>query len=166
MQTIRCFEPVADQNSRVLILGSMPGKESLRKQQYYGHKQNAFWRLMCALLSEPYNEDYQTRLIMLLAHGIAIWDVIQSCERESSLDAHIKNAQINDFATFFATHPHISHVFFNGAKAHNTFVRHAGREFESIAMTRLGSTSPAHAIPFETRLADWRRILPYIEENT
>ena len=78
MQNIRCFEPVADQNSRVLILGSMPGKESLRKQQYYGHKQNAFWRLMCALLEKPYDEDYEKRLKMLLEHRIALWDVIQS----------------------------------------------------------------------------------------
>lgn len=60
MQTIRCFEPVADQNS--LILDPMPGKEFLRKQQCYGHEQNAFGRLMCALLGEPYHENYEARL--------------------------------------------------------------------------------------------------------
>ncbi len=159
MSTIYSFDPVVDGNCRILILGSIPGKESLRKHQYYGHAQNAFWRLMSALLGEPFYEDYNERLSMLLRHGIALWDVIKSCERQSSLDAHIKNAVVNDFEAFFAAYPQIRHVFLNGQKAYNTFARYAGFRFEGIAFERLGSTSPAHAIPFDKRLEDWRRIL-------
>ncbi len=165
MEIIYSFPPVADSRSRVLILGSMPGKESLRKRQYYGHAQNAFWPLMCAMLEEPYNEDYDSRLDMLLRHGLALWDVIQSCERKSSLDSDIKNAVVNDFHNFFAKHNAIRHVFFNGQMAHNTFARHVGFHFENIQFTKLGSTSPAHAIKFEKRLKDWQQILTILREE-
>jgi len=159
METIYSFDPVVDSHSRILILGSMPGKESLRKHQYYGHTQNAFWRLMSALLNEPFFEDYQKRLDMLLRHDIALWDVIKSCERKSSLDSDIKNAAAHDFAAFFSAYPKVSHVFFNGHMAYNTFARQVGFEFAGITFERLGSTSPAHAISFEKRLEDWKRIL-------
>ncbi len=162
METIYSFEPVVDGRSRILILGSMPGKESLRKQQYYGHAQNAFWKLMSALLNEPHYEDYEKRLDMLLRNSIALWDVIQSCERKSSLDSDIKNAEAHDFAAFFAAHPNIRRVFFNGHMAYNTFARQVGFEFNEIVFERLGSTSPAHAISFEKRLTDWKRILTYL----
>ena len=162
---VRSFAPVCDTESRILILGSMPGAESLRRQQYYGHKQNAFWKLMCALLGQPETQDYQARLGMLIAHGIALWDVIQNCERKGSLDADIRNPLVNDFHAFFASHPQIRHVFFNGAKAHDTFRRYVGFDFVGLHFVRLGSTSPAHAVTFHKRLEDWRRILPYIKER-
>lgn len=162
---IYSFGPIVDKHCRILLLGSIPGKASLRRQQYYGHTRNAFWRLMSALLNEPYFEDYDDRLAMLLRHHIALWDVINSCERESSLDAHIKNPTVNDFATLFTAHPSITRVFFNGQKAYNTFAQHVGFAFQHISFERLGSTSPAHAISFEKRLTDWRRILPYIRST-
>jgi TDG/mug DNA glycosylase family protein len=165
MDTIYSFDPVADSRSRILILGSMPGKESLRKHQYYGHAQNAFWRVMSALLDEPFYDEYEKRLDMLLRHHIAIWDVIKSCERKSSLDADIKKAEAHDFADFFAAHPGITHVFFNGQMAYNTFARQVGFQFAGMTFERLGSTSPAHAIPFDKRLEEWKRILTYTKET-
>lgn len=162
METIYSFKPVADSHSRILILGSMPGKESLRKHQYYGHAQNAFWKLISAVLNEPFHEAYEDRLEMLLRHGIALWDVIKSCERESSLDSDIKKAVVHDFAAFFTAHPGIRCVFFNGHMAYNTFARQVGFDFTGITFERLGSTSPAHAISFEKRLADWTRILKFL----
>ncbi len=163
MSTIHSFGPVVNEYSRVLILGSIPGKESLKKQQYYGHAHNAFWPLMSKLLKEPYVDSYEQRLDMLLRHRIALWDVIQSCERESSLDAHIKNPVVNDFAGLFAKYPQIRHVFFNGQKAHSTFARYVGFQFKGLSFERLGSTSPAHAISFEKRLQDWQRLLICLE---
>lgn len=162
MHTIRSFKPVVNSQSRVLILGSMPGGESLRKNQYYGHEQNAFWPLISKLLNVPCPADYQARLDMLLSRGIALWDVIKSCERKGSLDSNIKNAAVNDFNEFFADYPSIKHVFFNGSKAYSMFLRHIGFAFENIEFTKLGSTSPAHAVSFETRLYDWKRILPFL----
>jgi len=160
MEPLRGFAPIADENSRILILGSMPSVESLRREQYYGNPQNAFWRLMAALLGEPYAEDYANRTAMLLRHGVALWDVLRSCEREGSLDSNIKRPEVNDFAAFFAAHPRISRVYLNGGKAYALFKKHVGFDFPGIEFARLGSTSPAHAVPFEQRLSDWRRILP------
>lgn len=159
---IYSFEPVVDSRSRILILGSMPGKESLRKHQYYGHAQNTFWRLMGALFNESLSEVYEDRLHMLLRHGIALWDVIKSCERQTSLDAHIKKAVVNDFFAFFSEYRMIKHVFFNGQTAYNTFARHVGFDIDGVSFDCLGSTSPAHAIPFEKRLEDWKSILAYL----
>ncbi len=164
MSTVHCFEPVVDANCRVLILGSIPGNESLRKRQYYGHAQNAFWRLISTLLNEPYEQDYAVRLAMLLRHRIALWDVIKSCDRETSMDARIKNADANDFHSFFQKYDAIKHVFFNGQKAYAIFARHVGFDFEGRIFTRLGSTSPAHAVPFEKRIEDWMRITAALNE--
>jgi hypoxanthine-DNA glycosylase len=160
METLRGFAPIADENSRILILGSMPSVASLRKGQYYRHPQNAFWRLMPALLGEPYTEDYAQRTAMLLRHGVALWDVLKSCEREGSLDSHIKRPEVNNFAAFFDTHPRIRRVCLNGGAAYALFKKHVGFAYPNLEFTRLGSTSPAHAVTFEQRLNDWQRILP------
>lgn len=160
METICGFLPIANAHSRILILGSMPGVASLRKEQYYGHPQNAFWRVMSALLCEPFSEDYGERTAMLLRHGVALWDVVHCCERTGSLDAHIKNPEINDFASFFSLHPGIRRICFNGQTAYTLFKRNVGFNYPEMEFIRLGSTSPAHAVTLETRLADWRRILP------
>lgn len=162
MNIISCLKPVVDNKSRILILGSMPGGESLRKKQYYGHARNAFWPLMSFLLNVPFSTDYQSRLDMLLSNGIALWDVIKCCEREGSLDSNIKNASINDFDDFFFAHPNIKHAFFNGGKAYELFSKRIGFKFDNIGFTKLGSTSPAHVVTFQKRVADWRKILEYL----
>lgn len=162
MRIIYSFKPVFDNKSGVLILGSVPGGESLRKKQYYAHERNAFWPLISALLNMPCPEDYQARLNMLLSRGIALWDVIKSCERKGSLDSNIKNETINDFADFFIAHTKIKHVFFNGGKAYSLFKSRVGFAFDNIGFTKLGSTSPAHAVTFESRISDWKQILPYL----
>jgi hypoxanthine-DNA glycosylase len=143
----------------VLILGSIPGEASLRKRQYYGHWRNGFWRVIYALFGEEYAEDYEQRKLFLLRRNIALWDVVKSCEREGSLDAHIKNPVINDFKSFFSEHPNIGYVFFNGRKAYELFARHTKLAFEGIEFSCLSSTSPANAISFESKLKDWHKVL-------
>ena len=157
------FAPISDSRSRILILGSMPSEASLTKNQYYGHPRNAFWPLMCELFGETCYEDYAERTDMLLRHGVALWDVVAECERTGSSDAAIKNVKANDFIVFFDAHPLVKHVFFNGEKAYALFIRHAGLIHADVKYERLGSTSPAHAIPFDRRKADWQKILPYLE---
>ena len=68
--------------------------------------------------------------------------------------------EVNDFAAFFAAHPRISRVYLTGGAAYALFKKHAGFDFSGIEFARLGSTSPAHAVPFEEKLSEWRRILP------
>ncbi len=157
---IHSFGPIEDRNCRILILGSMPGGESLRKRQYYGHDRNGFWRVIYALFGQTYEGDYEKRTAFLLSRNIALWDVIKRCEREGSLDSNIKNPVMNDFHGFFKTHPRIDHVFFNGRKAYELFKRHIGFSFDGITFTYLRSTSPAHAAAsFEDKLRDWRAVL-------
>ena len=162
MIRIRSFPPVADGHATVLILGSMPGKESLRQNQYYAHPSNAFWKIMGEIVGAHPSLPYQERLDVLRHSGIALWDVLASCVRESSLDSHIKNEAANDFASFFAGHPHITRVFFNGEKAEQSFRRFvlAKQELPALTFHRLPSTSPAHAgMRYAEKLQAWRAVM-------
>ena len=163
MSIIRCFAPIADADSRVLILGSMPSDASLAKGEYYGHPRNAFWPLISTLLGEPYQHEYDDRKLMLQRYGIALWDVVSECERLGSKDTAIRSAVINDFMTFFTAHPAVKQVFFNGSKAYELYKQHVGFSEGRVHYHRLGSTSPAHAVSFDKRLSDWQRILDHIK---
>lgn len=155
---IQSFAPIIDTDCTRLILGSIPGVVSLAKQEYYAYPQNTFWRILFALYDESPTEDYAEKRAFLLAHHIAVWDVIGVCRREGSLDSRIKEASPNDFASLFAAYPGISRVFFNGEKAFSTFQKKVGFD-AARTYTRLPSTSPAHTAPFEKKLEAWRAVL-------
>ncbi len=161
---IHSFGPIADGKCRILVLGSIPGEESLRKGQYYGHGRNGFWYVIYALFDEEYERDYNKRTEFLLKHNIALWDVIKSCERQGSLDSHIKDPVINDFAGFFKEHPGIKHVFFNGQKAYGLFKSNIGFGFKGVSFSYLKSTSPANAITYEEKLKDWHKVIEALKE--
>ncbi len=160
------FPPVAGANSRLLILGSMPGIVSLERRQYYAQPRNAFWPIMDELFGTGSEMEYAERLQGLLAAGVALWDVLRSCERSGSLDANIdmKTAVTNDFVEFFSTHPRIDRIFFNGATAARVFERPvspvlAKAGIGPIKLIRLPSTSPAHAaMPYQEKLRRWSAI--------
>ena len=147
--TVACFPPLAAPDARILILGSMPGIASLRAREYYAHPRNLFWRIVGELTGVPADAAYARRAAGLLDADIALWDVIASCRREGSLDAAIDEhtLQANDFAAFFRDHPGIGHVYFNGAKAEDSYRRHVLPTLTgpSPVYARLPSTSPAHA---------------------
>jgi len=142
----------------------MPGKASLRERQYYAHPQNAFWRITAEILGFDAASPYPVRVSMLKAHGVALWDVLKSCTRESSLDSDIDPATIvpNDFRRFFASHRHIRRVCFNGAKAAALYARHVQPNLPdapAVEHLRLPSTSPANAgVPRAEKLRAWRVI--------
>ena len=154
------FAPVASAGARVLVLGSMPGVASLRQVQYYAHPRNAFWPLAARILGFDPGLDYPARLQALQAGGVALWDVLQACERPGSLDADIRGDTLvpNDFPQFLDSHPSIVRVCFNGAKAAAMYRRHvlprlAGAPLQYV---ELPSTSPAHAAAsFDQKLAAW-----------
>ncbi|MDR2837726.1 MAG: DNA-deoxyinosine glycosylase [Azonexus sp.] len=161
---VHSFPPVAAPDARILILGSMPGKVSLAQRQYYAHPQNLFWRIMGELFDAGWEMPYEQRLERLQQSGVALWDVLQECVRDSALDSDIAEDSIvaNDFSGFFAQHAKIRRVFFNGAKAEQVFRRYVAPTIgdqPACEWFRLPSTSPANAsIPLATRLAQWRRI--------
>lgn len=164
MAQVCSFPPVAASDARVLILGSMPGEASLRAGQYYAHQRNAFWRIMGDLLGAGPALPYAERLARLQGAGIALWDVIAACQRSGSLDADIvkESVRANDFGGFFAAHPGIERVYFNGGAAETNFRRHVRPELPgtTIQMLRLPSTSPAHAArSYAEKLAAWSAIV-------
>ena len=163
---VSCFPPIADRHARVLILGSMPGKESLRAQQYYAHPRNAFWRIMGDLFGAAPELAYANRTRILQAAGIAVWDVLATCTRSSSLDTDIDpdTMEMNDFAAFYREHPHITQVFFNGAMAEKFYFKHIGSNISAnLHYQRLPSTSPAHAgMPYTQKLHHWRAIMRHM----
>jgi hypoxanthine-DNA glycosylase len=150
----------------------MPGIASLRAGQYYAHPRNQFWPLMGALLGRDLAElAYPERVQCLLDAGIALWDVLQSCQRPGSLDADIAPASIiaNDFAAFFQRHPAITHVFFNGAAAAQHFNARVSPllALPRLHTQRLPSTSPAHAaLDFPAKLAAWRAVAEVLGQTT
>jgi hypoxanthine-DNA glycosylase len=162
---IHSFSPVVGVNPHLLILGSMPGKPSLQAQRYYANERNAFWSIMGALFSAGPDLPYPQRLDKLSLAGIALWDVIATCERESSLDADIVPATVrpNDFSAFLAVHRSIRTICFNGVAAQAYFrrlvlPRQPG--LDGIALHVLPSTSPAHAAKsYAEKLAAWSAIV-------
>ena len=166
MLRVRSFPPIENVRARVLILGSMPGGASLAVGQYYAHPQNLFWPIMGVLLGARPGLSYVARTRLLKANGIALWDVLETCVREGSLDSAIEEATIavNDFASFHRAHPRIERVFFNGAKAEASYRRYVipllGSGAPAVEYLRLPSTSPAHAaLSFEKKRKAWEAVL-------
>lgn len=158
-QTLTSFDPIADKNARILILGSMPGVQSLNAGQYYAHKQNAFWRIMADVVGFSTLLSYEMRTKKLQEKHIAVWDVLHSCERAGSLDSAIVAAVVNDFHTFYKQHPNIRHVYFNGATAERYYSLYVLSQLTdtNISYLRLPSTSPAHArLPYQEKLSVWQ----------
>ena len=149
------FAPSIDTNCTTLILGSMPSAASLAAGQYYAHPQNRFWPLMAQLLEDRGGapEGYADRLRMLLRHHVALWDSINTCDREGSLDSAIKNETANNFSVFLEKWPALHTIGLNGGKAYTSFAR-ANRPLlthPGLRVVKLPSTSPANA---SWRMAD------------
>jgi hypoxanthine-DNA glycosylase len=149
----------------VLVLGTLPGEESLRRQEYYAHPRNLFWPIVFALFGEMPAPDYPARLDFAQRQQIALWDVCAAGTRLASADATIRREEPNAIDALLATHPNIRTVAFNGSTAKRLFHRY----FEprpGIVYLSLPSTSPAHArLGLPEKLAQWRvlrEILPSI----
>jgi hypoxanthine-DNA glycosylase len=152
------FAPIATYDANVLILGTMPGTKSLELNQYYGHNQNNFWKFMFDIYKTDFSNDYETKKALLQKNKIALWDVLQFCDRVGSLDSAIKNEIANDFETFLEQHPNIKTILFNGQKAAAFFKKyvHLKKDYQLIT---LPSTSPANASKsYESKLDQWKII--------
>ena len=143
----------------MLILGSMPSVESLHQSFYYAHPRNAFWPMMAEILGEPLPLSIEEKKDMLLRHRIALWDTVGSCERAGSLDSAIRDPQPNDFAALFRNCPEIRHIFFNGATAHQLYLKLVAREDARHTHHRMPSTSPAYTLKYEIKKARWQAAL-------
>lgn len=150
--------PVTGPESRVLVLGSFPSVLSLAHREYYGNPKNRFWAVMENILGVPAELPYAERILRLTQNGIALWDVVASCERPGSADSRIKDPVANDIAGFFRAHPTLRLVALNGGTAGRLY--HKLAEVPGLAAVTLPSTSPAYAaMPFEEKVRAWNVIV-------
>jgi len=160
MEKVSSFKAFAQADATHLILGSMPGVESLRRQQYYAYPHNCFWKIMGELFAFDYNISYEKRINHLLKNHIALWDTVQCCVRPGSMDSDIKHAKPNDFEKLFQDCPNINKIFFNGQTAHKLFIKHQKEmRLPELELTVLPSTSPANAaMSYIKKLEAWKKI--------
>lgn len=152
------FAPISNNEANILILGTMPGTKSLELNQYYGHNQNNFWKFMFDIFNEDFSNDYETKKALLQKNKIALWDVLQFCDRVGSLDSAIKNEIANDFETFLKQHPNIKKILFNGQKAAAFFKKYVQLK-NPYQLITLPSTSPANAAKtYQSKLDEWKII--------
>ncbi len=136
--------PLIDRNSKVLVLGSMLSPKSAEAKFYYAHPQNRFWRVISAVFGTPFPENTEERKNLVLAHGIALWDVISDCKICGASDSSIKDVVYNDIAGLLSEYPNIKRVYTTGGKAHELLLKYNKSQSNGIiaAATRLPSTSP------------------------
>ena len=152
----RGLAPVLDTATRVLVMGSFPSEASLAAGEYYAHPRNHFWPVMAVLTGEPLRErPYAQRIAALRAHGIGLWDTIVACRRDGSLDAAIRDATRAELARIRRMAPQVALVAFNGTTAARAAPAFAAAGYATLA---LPSTSPAHTMPFATKLAAWQAL--------
>jgi hypoxanthine-DNA glycosylase len=154
--------PIVSPEARVLILGSLPGSESIAKQQYYAKPTNRFWKILAILFNESIPITYTDKIEFLKRNKIALWDVIKQAERKGSLDSAIKDETVNDIALLLRENTSIRTIAFNGSKAAKTFSKYIGAidvDYE-IKIITLYSTSPANAkFSLQDLVQNWKQIL-------
>ncbi|PIE45989.1 MAG: DNA-deoxyinosine glycosylase [Gammaproteobacteria bacterium] len=140
------FPPLINQRSHFLILGTLPGEDSLAFQQYYGHRRNHFWRIIGDIIGQP----------------LALWDTVAAANRQGSLDQHIHQPIFNDIPALLRHYPSISYIGFNGKQARRFFQSHESQLPRTITLVDLPSTSPAYTLAYEHKLAAWQQALQSI----
>lgn len=158
---ISSFAPIVSEDSKILILGSVPGAKSLEMQEYYAHPQNQFWKIIFHLFNENLPSDYVEKLEFLKRKNIALWDVIDTCERKGSLDSEIRNEEANDIQQLLQNYPSIKAIFCNGQKSFKNLQKIMGKESE-IPIFVLPSTSPLHTISFEKKIKEWEILKSFL----
>nr|WP_315598490.1 DNA-deoxyinosine glycosylase [uncultured Cupriavidus sp.] len=163
MTTKRCFPPVVDNHTRVLLLGSLPGEVSLAQSQYYAHKQNRFWHLISDVLGENLVPlDYDARLATLRKHRIGLWDVVAEARRDGSLDSNIRDHQGNDLVALIGTLPNLAAIAFNGGTAAKIGTKVLGDHGDQHAILRLPSSSPAYTLAYADKLVAWQALREWL----
>lgn len=153
---LKGFPCIAGNKPRILILGSMPSTKSLEQKEYYAHSSNRFWRLLSDLYGVTFT-DYQSKKNFLKTGGIALWDVVDSCERQGSLDSDIKNVVANDIRALLKKHPTITHIYCNGRKAYALLNRHFPKL--DVKVVSLPSSSNANqTTSYEELMKKWETI--------
>ena len=156
------FPPVADERTRVLVLGSLPGERSLAQAQYYAHPQNQFWRLIGAVIGRELAAlPYEERLAALLDARVGLWDTVGAATRRGSLDTNIRLREANALPALADELPDLRAVGFNGGKSASLGMPLLAHRTD-LALLALPSSSPAFTIPFADKLERWMALKPFL----
>ena len=156
---ITSFAPIVNSETKILILGTIPGVASLAKQEYYGHPRNHFWPILFELLNTmPVSNVFEDKVKTLQTHKIGLWDVLKNCQRQGSLDIHIKKPLENDFEGLLKQFPNINKIVFNGKESHKYFFKKFG-QIQGITYYTMPSTSPANTMSLEKKIEIWAQFL-------
>lgn len=118
----QALPPVIDKATKYLVLGTMPGEQSLLSQQYYNNPRNQFWKIIADVFNDKRAfENYNDKLTTLKNNKIGLWDVLDTCDREGSSDSNIENPTVNNFDKLFKEFPNIKTVIFNGQDSYDYF---------------------------------------------
>lgn len=162
----RCFDPVVDEHTRLLVLGSLPGDKSLTVQEYYGNRQNKFWELVGQVINADLRAmAYETRLVTLREHGIGLWDVVAEAHRQGSLDGAIRNRVENDLLGLLDRYPNIKALAFNGGTAGKLGTKVLGPRAAVYQTLTLPSSSPAYTLAYADKLRLWLELQPILRVN-
>lgn len=158
------IEPVFDENSRILILGTMPSPKSREAMFYYAHPQNRFWRVMFSLFGEEFSTDTEKRRQLCIDHGIALWDVVKSCEIEGAADSSIKNAEPNDLGRILEK-ADITAAFTTGKTAEKLYKKLCQPKIGIPAIVLPSPSGANCAVSFDKLLQSYRAILPFLKQQ-
>ena len=148
------MEPIIDENTKLLIVGTFPSEISRQIGQYYGNPRNQFWKLMGSILDINLQEmDYNSRIITLKENNIGLWDIVKSCQIKGSSDRSIRDEEYNDFSNL----THVKKIICNGSKAMK-FVKHCSVP-DCIEVSSVPSSSPARAMKFSEKLKEWEGVI-------
>lgn len=155
------FDPISNADTRVLILGTMPGDTSLKMGEYYAHSRNRFWNIISSITNNDLPRTYEDKIALLLKAGIGVWDVAQQANRQGSLDSAIEDEVPNDLDRFITSHKNLKIIGFNGKKSGKLYDKYFDRK-PGIVYASLPSTSPANTgINFENICNQWRQVLSH-----
>ena len=150
------FPPILGRSPKLLFLGTMPGKESLRQEQYYAHPQNLIWKFLFQLFNSESKENYLDKIVFLIQNNIVLWDMCQTCYRKGSLDSDIQKEIPNEIPNLIQQNPTINKIIFNGQKAEKLYKKHF-EFFNKIEYFTVLSSSPANAaFTFDQKLKNWK----------
>lgn len=152
--------PIVDMETEILVLGTMPGENSLTNQQYYNNPNNQFWKIIFSIFNNGLSIDnYDKKIELLKKHKIGLWDVLKTCEREGSSDAKIKNIVLNNFEDFFNKYSKIKIVIFNGKDSYSYFKQFITKNFDKTFF-QLNSTSSLNShSTINQKTEEWERHL-------
>ncbi len=155
----QCFDPVVNDQVRILILGSLPGDASLAQNEYYAHRQNRFWLLMSEVIGVHLPSlAYPARLQSLLDNGIGLWDVVAEAHRDGSLDSNIRDQANNDLVGLVSKLPNLDTVAFNGGTAAKLGLKALQDRANQYRIIKLPSSSPAYTLAYDEKMIAWRRL--------